>query len=88
MVHIFQRMFNRPARRHTSEELHSPEHVRNERTRRIAEEQAQREQKHRARSEELLRSFPPVQEGLGLKVGWERSILARMHTRLCIASKR
>jgi hypothetical protein len=61
MAHIFQHIFNRPARYGTPEERLRREHVHEEDARRIAEELVRREQERRARSEQLLRAFPPVQ---------------------------
>jgi hypothetical protein len=81
VAHIFQHMFNRLARRGLSEEWLCRERVREGGNRRMAEEQARREQERRVRSEELLRGLPPVQS-LGPKVGWERSTRATTHRRL------
>ncbi len=64
MAHIFQRIVNRLAHRGTSKEWLRRECVREEDNRRIALEQARREQERRARSEEMLRGLPPIQ-GLG-----------------------
>jgi hypothetical protein len=61
VANIFQHIFNRLARRGTSEEWLRRERVSKESNRRFAEEQARREQERRVRSEELLRGLPPVQ---------------------------